>query len=509
MNVIQAGLISLLISFYSFTVYAQQVHTLKGTARDMAEEKVELLDFFVGKNRVVGSTTVDKNGLFRFQFNENSPVGMYRLKFEKGRNVDVIYNRKDIELSISKPNAQAGMNPLFDGIEALSSGDNRLYYDFLRTLNLERMRIALLNRLKLLYPPTKEKDDKKATATSGTEAVPFRSQIDSEIRNLNEEYEEYVQKLIDDNQDSYAAKIIKTMKTPVLKVEMSEDGRKEWLKEHFWDSVDLSDATLLNSAVVPLKILEYISLYGNKRMSSEEQEMAFIEAVDVVLSKVRADDTVFGIVIDIVAQRFEKSDYELVLTYILENYILTDSGCEDSEGAVSEDRAGKLSDRVETIKRMAVGNTAPEIDMPLQGIFDLKAVEGSVVLASGSDLKLSNISSEYTLVLFWASWCPHCASLLSAVKGIYEEYRDRGLEILAISIDKELVAWQNAITKGEYSWINYSELNEWDGKAVKDYGVWSTPRMYLLDRERMIVAKPASVEELKETIAPLKLVKTE
>jgi alkyl hydroperoxide reductase subunit AhpC len=90
-----------------------------------------------------------------------------------------------------------------------------------------------------------------------------------------------------------------------------------------------------------------------------------------------------------------------------------------------------------------------------------------------------------------------------------DEYRDKGLEVLAISIDKERTAWMNAISKGQYKWINYSELTGWDGKAAKDYGVWSTPRMYLLDSEKRIVAKPATVEELKEIIASLKLVKAE
>ena len=182
------------------------------------------------------------------------------------------------------------------------------------------------------------------------------------------------------------------MKTPVLNIDVSGAGRKEWLKEHFWDSIDLSDTTLLHSPVIPSKVFEYISLYNNDRMDRDEQEMAFIEAVDVILFKASADETVFSVVLDIVTRRFEKSEYELVLTYITENYILSDSGCEDSEAVVSADRAGELRDKVETIKRMAVGNPAPEIDMPQQGLFDLKVAEGSVVPASGSQMKLSNIS---------------------------------------------------------------------------------------------------------------------
>ncbi len=70
-------------------------------------------------------------------------------------------------------------------------------------------------------------------------------------------------------------------------------------------------------------------------------------------------------------------------------------------------------------------------------------------------------------------------------------------------------AWQNSISKGQYKWINYSELSGWNGKAAEDYGVWSTPRMYLLDREKRIIARPATVEELIRSLAPLKLVKTD
>ncbi len=157
--------------------------------------------------------------------------------------------------------------------------------------------------------------------------------------------------------------------------------------------------------------------------------MAFIEAVDVVLFKASVDETVFSVVLDIITRRFENSEYELVLTYVTENYILSDSGCENSGAKVSADRAVEL--------------------------------------------------------------------------------RDKGFEVLAISIDKERTAWQAAISKRQYRWINYSELNGWNGKIAKDYGVRLTPRMYLLDRGKRIIAKPASVEELKETIAPLTLVKTE
>lgn len=95
------------------------------------------------------------------------------------------------------------------------------------------------------------------------------------------------------------------------------------------------------------------------------------------------------------------------------------------------------------------------------------------------------------------------------LKEIYGEYKDKDLEILAISIDKERIEWQNAISNEQYRWINYSELKSGEGKVAADYGVWSTPRMYLLDKDKRIIAKPLTVGELIESIAPLTLAKTE
>lgn len=312
MKIFFASLTALLISFSSIAIHAQHVHILKGAANDMPGSKVELLDFYADKNRLVSSATVDSDGHFQFSFSDDFPVGMYRLKFEKGRQVDVVYNRHDIELSITKPNVQAGRYSLVDGIDVISSGDSRLYYDFLKTLELRRKRIVILNQLKLLYPPSHNKTPPGRNVKGVQETGSFRSRIEVEMLTLHNEFETYIEKLIDDNPNSYAAKIIKTMKTPVLDVAMSGDGLKEWQKEHFWNNLDFSDQALLHSAIVPSKIFEYISLCINNRMSRDEQEMALVEAVDLVLSKARADETMFSVVLDIVTRRFEKSEYELI-----------------------------------------------------------------------------------------------------------------------------------------------------------------------------------------------------
>lgn len=203
------------------------------------------------------------------------------------------------------------------------------------------------------------------------------------------------------------------------------------------------------------------------------------------MSEVAINDTMFDFVLDNVTRSFEKSVYELVLTYITENYVLADS-CKNDDKKLAQsglsDRAIALKDKIERIKKLAVGKKAPEIIM------------GQL---NENQQKLTDIKSEYTLILFWASWCPHCGVIMTEVKEVYDEYRDKGLEVVAISIDKDKAAWMKAIAEGNYSWINYSDLKGWDSKAAVDYNVWATPKMYLLDKEKRIIAKPATADELK------------
>ncbi len=296
------------ISFCSITIYGGEAFTFTGKAGHMAGRKVEMLDFFGNKNSVVDTTTVDDKGLFRFMFTGNAPGGMYRLKFDRGRNVDFIYNREDIEISINPPNKLAGPYASLNDIEVLSSVENRLYYDFLRILYRKENQTALLNQLKLFYSSSnKEGEDKNKTDNKPlSSTVPFYDQIEDELNNVDLEFEGYIKGFMDKNPDSYAIKIIKTLKTPVLKIKATEEERKEWLKKHFWGRVDLADATLLRSPVVSSKVLEYISIYQGKRLSREEQEMAFIDAVDVILFEAGENKTVFDFVLDFVTRKFRE-----------------------------------------------------------------------------------------------------------------------------------------------------------------------------------------------------------
>jgi len=107
------------------------------------------------------------------------------------------------------------------------------------------------------------------------------------------------------------------------------------------------------------------------------------------------------------------------------------------------------------------------------------------------------------LLVFWASWCPHCLTVLPEIKKLYENDDVADFEVVAISVDTSANDWKAEIKKGGFNWINCSDLNGWNSKAADDYNIYATPSMVLLDKEKNIIEKPITKNELKKAIKAL------
>lgn len=74
---------------------------------------------------------------------------------------------------------------------------------------------------------------------------------------------------------------------------------------------------------------------------------------------------------------------------------------------------------------------------------------------NGINISLSSFKDKYLYIDFWASWCAPCRAEIPHLKNIFELYNPKGLEILTISIDKDSIAWKNAVKTEQLSkWHN-------------------------------------------------------
>lgn len=152
-------------------------------------------------------------------------------------------------------------------------------------------------------------------------------------------------------------------------------------------------------------------------------------------------------------------------------------------GESNPEYARTLTAQTKRLQSRIPGAIAPEITLP--------NVDGDMV-------KLSDLRGKYVLIDFWASWCGPCRMENPNVVRVYEKYKDKGFEILGVSLDRSRQPWLNAIEKDGLGWHHVSDLKYFQTQAAMDYGVSAIPYTVLLDPEGKIVAtrlRGASLEQ--------------
>ena len=144
---------------------------------------------------------------------------------------------------------------------------------------------------------------------------------------------------------------------------------------------------------------------------------------------------------------------------------------------------GFMNDYLAILKRTSVGQMYVPFSMQ----------DSTGINIAVSDL----VGRNYLLVDFWASWCSPCREENPNLVALYNKYHERGFDIIGVSFDSKRDRWLGAIQDDSLTWTHVSDLQGWENKAGKLYGVRSIPSNVLLDTTGVIIAKNLRGEDLK------------
>jgi len=126
-----------------------------------------------------------------------------------------------------------------------------------------------------------------------------------------------------------------------------------------------------------------------------------------------------------------------------------------------------------------IGKAAPDLQFA-KPAWSLVALRGNVVLVD-----------------FWASWCRPCRYSNRSLAPVYARYHHKGFEIVGISLDRDSLAWRNAIRTDKIRWLQFNENGQWNTATAGTWGVTLLPTSFLIDKHGTIISIDPSAAELQ------------
>ncbi|GAA3570401.1 TlpA disulfide reductase family protein [Snuella lapsa] len=257
------------------------------------------------------------------------------------------------------------------------------------------------------------------------------------------------------------------------------------------------------------------NIQDSKNISSYDRDLKILEEKLVHTAKVwdsldyilrqRPSDTIYR---NVVRQQFKENkqkQLDVYRSFIYENpnSLVSAETLNNLKFLYGKEGTQELFQPMsETIKSSQLGqNISNFIDLYQTPEINEEYIDFELQNQYGEKVKLSeHLGEEYTLIEFWASWCVPCRRSNPELIEIYEAFKDKGLNIIGVSVDEDKASWIQAIKEDGLAWINVSDLKGKENTAALKYGITAVPTNFLINNKGIIIAKDVDIIRLKSLI---------
>jgi thiol-disulfide isomerase/thioredoxin len=444
-------LLLFLLVFQAITTYSQNI--LSGEIQSCSNQSLSIYRMKGEKRFLIDSITTDENGKFRYEIPSALQPGMLLLLDEQGKKLKFIYDRHNIQFrleEIDKP----------ETLQFIDSDENEIWFAYLKLRDDNNLKLKLLGQLLDAYP----------------QQTAYYKRSEKEYNNLQNKYLSFINRVNKHYGNSYAYSLIRTDFPTVIPVQLKLTDKKEYLVEHFLDSVNFTDTLLLNSDILTKKMVDFVALFQRDELNINEVQIEFNKALDQILVLAAEEESMYIFVLEFFIEGFTEMGLSTVTDYLsgLPHY---QTDCLDQETMM---KIGKL---VEPFRNVQIGAIAP----PING-----------TLINGEPFSLNQVNSKSTIIVFWSVHCPFCLELLPKLKTLKLQHPE--IEIVSIIVGKQSDDVESFIKQEKLDWIHVFDGLNWDSPITDAYKVYGTPTLFLLNEKHQIIAKPMTFQELENII---------
>ena len=458
----------------------KKAYEIKGEIRGL-NDSIVILGYYQADKQYAKDTAIVKKEKFVFSGEDRLKEGMYFVLLSNNRLFDIIITEQKFSFNTSIEN-------MYEQMEFKNSKENPPFYNYINYMS------QLKSKTSPLVEKLKSVDNKE------------KEQLQEELQKINEEVKKFQNTFIKDYSNIFFSKIVKaTLQIEVQEVpdSLKNDEKKSInfqrnsYKKIFLDNLDLSDGKMLRTP----KYVFYDKIDQFLNQLTIQHPDSINRSADLLIEKTNGNKEIFRYLVSYITSTYERSKImgmDAVFVHMVEKYYMTNK-CD----WVDPEQLSKIADRAQKIAPNLLGRTASDF-IDFYGRPFMKDVNGKTHT-------LSDISSEYTVLVFFGPTCGHCKKEMPKIKHNIDSLTNLGYDIttfaVATEFDKE--EWKKFIKDQKTEdWINVADINhDEEGNPVASsdwrdkYDIYSTPVVYLLDKNKKILAKRISHSQLVEIIS--------
>lgn len=440
-------------------VYSQ--NSVKGIFPKLARQQIKLFGFSGFDKYIIDSTQIDEDGDFFLSYNKND-YGMGFLSTEDNMPFFVILSGLEIKLKGESFKS-------IDKIKVLEGEENQYFAQYATE---HQRRVQALNAwayLEKIY----QKDSLFAVQNKPKQT------IISEMKRLKTEDSLFLASL---PSNSYARYYL-----PLRKLVSSVSSIAQYRTKEIpavlasFRKIDYSDTRLQKSGLLTDVIESHFWLIENSGYSLDSVYSEMNKSIDILIEKLKHEEKKLNEVTEYLFKFLEKRSLFKSSEYLALK-LLNEQSC-----TINKD----FADQLENYRAMKKGNTAPDFDFGID-------IFAPGYKANNQPKKLSDIESKYAVVVFGASWCPQCKNDILKVSQFYKKWKEQDVEVVFVSLDENKKLFEKFTSKLPF--ISMCDYLKWESPIVKNYHVFATPTLFLLDDKRKIILRPNSVNQLDSWI---------
>lgn len=407
-----------------------------------------LFGYYINQRALIDSSF--SNNSVVFELSDKLPHGLYSVMiYTDMKDMEGKYQRAGFDVLITGEDLDFALEVTEEhtlGMVSALTGENLGYYKHFNKGITQSKRLLVVESALNEYPPGDE----------------FYQQLILQAATIERE-KEITSSVFDEEKQYPMANFYFTM--------------QKKLQDQSIDGVNFANELLKQSQFIKLLVWAFLNSPIDEKLSRTSVIQLMYNRFSKLFPMLREDEAVYSAVLNEVLKYYEERGNNEAVVYLNEQFMLP-SVCENQV------RANQINDKNQALKKILIGETAPDIPFPI----------GSSVRS------LHGLMGTKILLLFWETSCPHCQELTDELSAFYQKEATESFKIVAIAMDTSSVDYQAYVADKGFRWIDVTDFSGWNGKIAKSYNLLTTPRMYLLDERKNIVAKPISVSELKQAL---------